>query len=172
MWGALWREDGSVVYNCCWPSPKQSFSGPSPMGLVTIFYCLRIETSLFVASYDSQSYGGGIRTRLHTGYCRISESTAFYNFTRTEYRTPNSRVPLFISVVTVFFQSVALDMGFQQFKQNHSNCAFSKLLPSNGRLFLLDYSGFQPPRHNILYLVYADCTSLRRLSGLLYWLQH
>jgi hypothetical protein len=23
--------------------------------------------SLFVASYDSQSYGGGIRTRLHTG---------------------------------------------------------------------------------------------------------
>jgi hypothetical protein len=28
---------------------------------VTIFYCLRIETSLFVASYDSQGHGGGIR---------------------------------------------------------------------------------------------------------------
>jgi hypothetical protein len=26
----------------CWPS----FSGPSPVGLVTIFYCLRLETSL------------------------------------------------------------------------------------------------------------------------------
>jgi hypothetical protein len=34
----LWPEDGSVVYNCCWTSPAQSFSGPSPAGLVTIFY--------------------------------------------------------------------------------------------------------------------------------------
>jgi hypothetical protein len=40
---------------------------PSPVGLVTIFYCPRFETSLFVASYDSQGYGGGIRPRLHTG---------------------------------------------------------------------------------------------------------
>jgi hypothetical protein len=38
--------------------------GPSPFGLVTIFYCLRFETSLFVASYDSQGHGGGIRPRL------------------------------------------------------------------------------------------------------------
>jgi hypothetical protein len=43
-----------------------SFSGPSP-GLATIFYRLRFEISLFVASYDSQGYGGGIRSRLHTG---------------------------------------------------------------------------------------------------------
>jgi hypothetical protein len=58
---------------------------------MTTFYYLRFETppnlerqvpvfislrnrvaqalgSLFVASYDSQGYGGGIRTRLHTGY--------------------------------------------------------------------------------------------------------
>jgi hypothetical protein len=32
----------------------QSFSSPSPLGLATIFYCLTFETSLFVASYDSQ----------------------------------------------------------------------------------------------------------------------
>jgi hypothetical protein len=38
--------------------------GPSPFGLVTIFYCLRFETSLFVASYDSQGHGGGIQTRV------------------------------------------------------------------------------------------------------------
>jgi hypothetical protein len=37
------------------------------VGLVTIFYCLRFETSPFVASYDSQGYGGGIRPRLRTG---------------------------------------------------------------------------------------------------------
>jgi hypothetical protein len=91
---SLWREDGSVVYHCCWASPAQSFSGPSPAGLMTILYCLRFETpqtwrarfpylyipgtgwsgynpsvmgSLFVPSYDSQSYRGGIRPRLHEG---------------------------------------------------------------------------------------------------------
>jgi hypothetical protein len=40
----LWREDGPVVYNCCCPSPTQSFSGPSPVGLMIVFYCLRFET--------------------------------------------------------------------------------------------------------------------------------
>jgi hypothetical protein len=50
----LWREDGSVVYNCFLSSPAQSFSGPGSIGLVAIFYCLRFETSLFVASYDTQ----------------------------------------------------------------------------------------------------------------------
>jgi hypothetical protein len=86
----LWRVDGSVVYNCFCSSPAQSFSGISPAGLMTIFYCLRFETpptwrarspylfpsgtgwpkalgSLFVASKDSQGYGGGILNRLHTG---------------------------------------------------------------------------------------------------------
>jgi hypothetical protein len=51
---SLWQEDGSVVYNCSWPSPAQSFSGLSPVRLVTIFYCIRIETSLFIISYDLQ----------------------------------------------------------------------------------------------------------------------
>jgi hypothetical protein len=41
---SLWREDGSVVYNCCWSSPAQSFLGPSLAGLMTIFYCLGFET--------------------------------------------------------------------------------------------------------------------------------
>jgi hypothetical protein len=40
MGRSLWREDGSVVYNCCWSSPAQSLSGPCPVVLVTIFYCL------------------------------------------------------------------------------------------------------------------------------------
>jgi hypothetical protein len=33
-----------VVYNCCWPSPAQSFSGRNPAGLMNPFYCLRFET--------------------------------------------------------------------------------------------------------------------------------
>jgi hypothetical protein len=35
----VWREDGSVVYNCCWPLP-----GPSPAGLMNKFYSLKFET--------------------------------------------------------------------------------------------------------------------------------
>jgi hypothetical protein len=41
----LWREDGPVVYICCWPSPAQSISGPSPVELATTFSSLRFETS-------------------------------------------------------------------------------------------------------------------------------
>jgi hypothetical protein len=87
---------GLVVYNCCWSSPAQSFSGLSPAGLMTTFYVLFHIDSIFckaggpgpqiytprkrvarlypytlgsfsVASYDSQGYGGVIRPRLHTG---------------------------------------------------------------------------------------------------------
>jgi hypothetical protein len=42
----LWREDGSVFCMCRWSLPAQSFSCPSPLGLATVFYCLRFETSL------------------------------------------------------------------------------------------------------------------------------
>jgi hypothetical protein len=71
IWGS-WperrgREDGSVFCICRWSSPAHSFSGPSPLDLATIFCCLSFETSLFVASYDSQGHGGGIRPRFHTG---------------------------------------------------------------------------------------------------------
>jgi hypothetical protein len=69
----LWREDGSIFCMCRWPLPAQSFSGLSPLGLATVFYCLRFETSLFVASYDSQGHGGGIRPRLHTGGSELTK---------------------------------------------------------------------------------------------------
>jgi hypothetical protein len=66
--GLLMRSALSLTRdNCSWPSSAQSFSGPTPVGLVTIIYSLRFATSLFVASHDSQGYGGGIRLRLHTG---------------------------------------------------------------------------------------------------------
>jgi hypothetical protein len=64
----LWREDRSVFCICCWPLPAQFFPGQNPLVLATIFYCLRFEASLFVASYDSQGHGRGIRPRLHTGW--------------------------------------------------------------------------------------------------------
>jgi hypothetical protein len=36
----------------------------SPVGLTTIFYCLRFEISISVASYDSQGYGGGVPKKI------------------------------------------------------------------------------------------------------------
>jgi hypothetical protein len=42
----LWREDGSVVYNCCWYLPAQPFSCPSPAGNTTIFYFKKFEKNL------------------------------------------------------------------------------------------------------------------------------
>jgi hypothetical protein len=72
----LWWEDRSVFCICCWPLPAQSFSGQSPLGLATIFYCIQFETSLFVASYDSQGHSEGIQPRLHTGY---SPLCVFFN---------------------------------------------------------------------------------------------
>jgi hypothetical protein len=87
----LWQKDGSVVNHCCWTSPTQSFLGSSPAGLLTTVSDSRLPNlegqvpvfispsnmvtqlypqvlhSLFVASYDSQGCGGGIRNRLHTG---------------------------------------------------------------------------------------------------------
>jgi hypothetical protein len=40
----LWRENRCVVYNWCWFSPAQSFSGPSPAVLITVIYFLRFKT--------------------------------------------------------------------------------------------------------------------------------
>jgi hypothetical protein len=59
---------------------------------VTIFYCLRFETSLFVASYDSQGHGGGIRTRLHTGIVIAAAPRYMYSFgtDHVENVSPNS----------------------------------------------------------------------------------
>jgi hypothetical protein len=91
------REDGSVFCICSWSSPAQSFSGPSPLDLATIFYCLSLETSLFVASYDSQGHSGGIRPRLHT-ICFI----AFYNSIQMIY--PVLSVFLYFIMYWSYFQ--------------------------------------------------------------------
>jgi hypothetical protein len=61
MWGALSDERMGLSFTIA-PGPRQRshFPSLSSLGLVTIFYCFKLETSLFVASYDSQVYGGGI----------------------------------------------------------------------------------------------------------------
>jgi hypothetical protein len=44
MWGALSVERTGLSFTIAADPRPQSFSGPSPSGLMTIFYCLRFET--------------------------------------------------------------------------------------------------------------------------------
>jgi hypothetical protein len=75
-WGALSDERMGLSFVCAaGPCQRRSFLGPSFLVLATVFYCLRFETSHFVASYDSQGHGGGIRPRLHTGSALTSLPT-------------------------------------------------------------------------------------------------
>jgi hypothetical protein len=108
----LWREDGSVIYsyNCFWSLPEQSLSGPCPAELVTLFFCLiwdsptwraryphlypprnRVDQSypqtlgsLFIVSYDSQGYNGGIPTRLQTGLLATPDVQTLCNFEKDQ----------------------------------------------------------------------------------------
>jgi hypothetical protein len=83
---SLWREDGSVVYNCCWSSPAESFLGPNPVGLATIFYYLRFETSLFVAAgiEITMSYSSSVLLCCYGNYVLIPKQRfgfpSVYNF--------------------------------------------------------------------------------------------
>jgi hypothetical protein len=158
MWGSLWREDGSVVYNCYWPSPAQSFSGPSPEGLPTILYSIRLKKSLFVASYDSQGYGGDIRPRLHTGSFLRMNYDSFYKFQATRkqviishdssvilcYPLPRKSVPLLI-----FFAAETCVNLWQIFDLHQPiRCSWNLCLPK--RCLAMDYSSFQASCHNII----------------------
>jgi hypothetical protein len=82
--------------------------GSESRGTVTIFDCLRFETSLFVASYDSQGYGGGIRPRLHTGN-----------------PLPNSRIHCLLQLPR------GRDVEQLIVLCSHGNYSVSDLLPSN-----------------------------------------
>jgi hypothetical protein len=97
------------MYNCWWSSPAQIFSGPSPAGLMTIFYSLRFETprkwrarSPFLyppgiglprytprhwVLFPSQSYVWGIRHRLETIFHDIALYEYFYSSYSSSYAT-------------------------------------------------------------------------------------
>jgi hypothetical protein len=68
--GALSLPRGRV---CRWQLPLALASavifGSESRGTRDHILLSQIRDFLFVASYDSQGYGGGIRSRLHTGYC-------------------------------------------------------------------------------------------------------
>jgi hypothetical protein len=116
----LWQEDGSVFCISCWPSPAQSFSGPSPVVLATIFYCLTFETSLFVASYDSQGHGGGIRSRIHTGISSLTNELFCYNFEANRRECITSNCSSLIICFTRCYETCVNLVGTLWFIQAYS----------------------------------------------------
>jgi hypothetical protein len=80
------------------------FLGRSPLGLATVFYCLRFETSIFVASYDSQGHGGGIRPRLHTGSPPYHLSSAHITLSRTAEKTRRCPYCCRLCIATAVYQ--------------------------------------------------------------------
>jgi hypothetical protein len=102
----LWREDVSVFCICCWPSPAQSFSGPSPVGLATIFYCLRFETS-FLSPPTTRRATLEVFDPASTREASLSISfldficwllSLYITFQPTEYATPFPTVNLIASL--------------------------------------------------------------------------
>jgi hypothetical protein len=66
-----------------------------PPAIGWLSYIPRALSSLFVASCDSQGYGGGIRTRLHTGAIEFVISQKIKLFLATAVRTLESYIPTF-----------------------------------------------------------------------------
>jgi hypothetical protein len=118
------------------------FLGSESLWLVTIFYCLRFETSLFVAYYDSQGHGGGIRPRLHTGLTPVNQLRVLSwpgADRRQNTHLNGSSVVICVSVATV--------MWVHQ-KPLSSNCLFR--IASEAPHSRQSYSGFEASCHNII----------------------
>jgi hypothetical protein len=62
-------------YNCYWPSPAQSLLGPSSAGLMTIFYCLRLETPPTCRSRSPYLYPSETGCPSYTPRCWVPSSS-------------------------------------------------------------------------------------------------
>jgi hypothetical protein len=82
LWGTLSDERSGLSFVYAAGPCQRSLSG-----VRVPWDCLTFETSLFVASYDSQGHGGGIRPHLHTSYenycflrCNTVKSDSYRRF--------------------------------------------------------------------------------------------
>jgi hypothetical protein len=206
----LWRDYGSVVYNCCWPSPAKSFSGPSPAGLIIIFYWFRFESPPTWRARSPYIYTPGTRwpsysprhwvpfsspptTRRATVAVFEPASTREHHVLaggsseiaseRTQQKTPflcwcgwRGITCSFVAVLSGWRRTawqhcfpqlsyccvtssqtrtwrvslLHIIAGVATWPGSHGN-VFTELLPRNGCLCWLNYSGWQQTCHNILY---------------------
>jgi hypothetical protein len=103
----LWREDGPVFCICCWPC-QRSLSRVQVPWYSRPYFTLRFETSLFVATYDSQGHGGGIRPRLQTDWLTTAwlVSTLYNPLARTAQKTPFPTVSLLLRVNSLLWETI------------------------------------------------------------------
>jgi hypothetical protein len=90
-----------------WVCPLHMLLFPAstvPLGSETTHHCLKFETSLFFASYESQGHGGGIQTCLHMGRLSTLVVASLYNLS-TDYTEHTT----FDSSSTVASTSVAVE---------------------------------------------------------------
>jgi hypothetical protein len=96
IWGALSDERTGLSFTiAAGPRQRSYFWARVRWDLQPYF---TVSDCLFIVSYDSQGYGGGILPRLHTVYCSLKNALCFITAWRTEERTPSRTVHL--SVVT------------------------------------------------------------------------
>jgi hypothetical protein len=140
------REDRSVVYNCCWSSPAQSFSGPIRAGIITTFYCLRFETPPTWRVKSPYLYSPGTGW---TGYT----PRHWVPFSSSTTRRATVFQPYLLSLHTKYFIQYEMHRNYriQQFSYC-SECICSRgnisaaPLPINGCLFCFHCFGLQTLR--------------------------
>jgi hypothetical protein len=106
MYHSLWQEDGFVVYNYCWSSPAQSFSGPTPAGLVTIFYSLRFETPPTWRAWSPYLNIPGTRWSSFNPSLLLGCVLGTTPSARTAQKTPFPTVPLLLCVKSLPWEPV------------------------------------------------------------------
>jgi hypothetical protein len=102
-----------------------------------MFYSLRFETSLFVASYDSHGHGGGIRPRLHTGMNRSSLHGSSYSLSVT---VENVCCLAVVTETCLPNRCLSMDSLVCSLLRER---VFGEPLANNGLPFWLHYSSFQ-----------------------------
>jgi hypothetical protein len=132
----LWREDWSVVYNCCWSSPAQSFLGLSPAVLMTTFYCLRFETPPTCRARSPYLYPPGTRCPSYT----------------PRHWVPFSSPPTTRRAMVEVFETASTRAGYclamPRILLKPWKFVYQPLT-NNRCLFCFRYSDFQPSCHNI-----------------------
>jgi hypothetical protein len=87
-----------------------------------MFYCLRFDTSLFVASYDSQGYGGGILTSSTRDCLFLDSVSPWVGFGWNIQTSPSPRIPTWRSCLSCcvnnFYLSVATEIFLYALPRN------------------------------------------------------
>jgi hypothetical protein len=106
IWDVLSDERTGLSFTVA-PGPRQRSHFRVPVPWDSWPYCTisdSIETSLFVASYDSQGYGGGIRPRLHMG--ALNQSTTCPPFITPDEPKRANYLQQFVCSCPLFLRSV------------------------------------------------------------------